>query len=845
MGHGFIARVGQWCFRHRWGVLGIWLAAVVLGVLAAGPVFDALAANNSPKNMESFRGQNVLATQSTQGGTVIGVVDGIDPAAPQVRTDVGALADKLRGVDGVQQVVTPFTDGLPPDPAAGLVAEDHRGLLVQVTLKNLSDDAQDTAASALTDALHAGAVTLREHGQPDARIRAGGGPVINQQANAQAGADLSKSESMSLPITLVVLVFIFGGVIAAGMPVLAAIVSIAFSMIMLLVFTKFTELDSNAVTIVTLLGLGLSIDYGLLLVARYREELAAGFEPQQALGRAWATAGRTIAFSALTVAAALSGLLLFGITGLSALGAAGISVAIAAMLVSLTFTAALLGLARKRIRPSKRAGRRTPDSGFFASLARIVQRRPLLTTLLGGAALVAVALPALGTTLHLDDLGALPPKMESVQVEHELTDNYGQSAAPAVTVVAHLSPAELDTWAARLDGTPGVRLIHPAADAGNGLATIGIEATGDPEGPAARDLVERIRADRPGGGESWVTGSGAMVTDVVGQIIDRLPLALGVTLLAMVVLLFAMTGSVVVPLKAVLMNLVSLGATFGILTAVFQHGFLAEPLGVLTVGGLSPFTVVSVFAFAFGLSMDYEVFLLGRIKEYTDKGHPTDVAVRRGLQHSGRIITSAALLMVIVFGCFVTGEMGGVQQIGLGLAVAVAVDATLVRCVLVPATMTLLGSANWWAPAWLKRLHRVIGLQEKVLDEPAPAPAPAPVSAPVLVSAPAPVLVSVPVPAAAALPAPVLVSIPVAVPAAAKGKRRKSVLVAYTWWLFLGLFGAHHFYLGRKRQGWWYLGTVGFLALGWLADVALLPRYARTTNATEPTVEPARELVHS
>ncbi|WP_433047755.1 MMPL family transporter [Dactylosporangium sp. CS-033363] len=718
MAHGLIARIGQWCFRHRWGVLGLWLAAVVLGVLAAGPVFNALAGDNSPKDLESFRGQHVLATQSTQGGTVIGVVDGIDPTAAPVRTDVLALAATLRGVGGVHQVVTPFDDALPADQAAGLIAKDRRGLLIQVDLANLDDDARDTAATALTDALHAGAATLRGDGQPGARIRVGGGPVLNQQANAQVGADLSKAESLSLPITLVVLVFIFGGIIAAGLPVLAAIVSIAFSMTMLLLFTKFTEIDSNAVTIVTLLGLGLSIDYGLLLVARYREELAAGHDPSVAVGRAWATAGRTIAFSALTVAAALSGLLLFGITGLSALGAAGISVSIAAMLVSLTFTAALIGLARKRIKPSKRAARRAAESGFFAGLARVVQRRPILTTVLGGAALVAVALPALGTTIHLDDLGTLPPKMESVQVEHELTGNYGHSAAPAVIVVAHTAPAELDAWAARFAGTPGVAQIHPAEDAGNGLATIGIEATGDPEGPAARDLVDRIRTDRPGGGESWVTGSGAFVTDVVGQIVHRLPLALGVTLLAMVVLLFAMTGSVVVPLKAVLMNLLSLGATFGALTAVFQHGFLAGPLGVLTVGGLSPFTVVSVFAFAFGLSMDYEVFLLGRIKEYADRGHPTDVAVRRGLQQSGRIITSAALLMVIVFGCFVTGEMGGVQQIGLGLAVAVAVDATLVRCVLVPATMTLLGRANWWAPAWLRRLHGSMGLKETVLDEP-------------------------------------------------------------------------------------------------------------------------------
>ncbi len=189
----------------------------------------------------------------------------------------------------------------------------------------------------------------------------------------------------------------------------------------------------------------------------------------------------------------------------------------------------------------------------------------------------------------------------------------------------------------------------------------------------------------------------------------RLPYAIGLTLIVMFILLFAMTGSIVVPIKAIAMNVVSLGATFGALTAVFEHGFLANILHTTTISGISPFVIVTVFAFAFGLSMDYEVFLLSRIKEQVDLGVPTDAAVRRGLQSSGRIITSAALLMVVVFSCFVTGRIGNVQQIGFGLAVAVAIDATLVRCVLVPATMTLLGRANWWAPAWLRRIHASLG----------------------------------------------------------------------------------------------------------------------------------------
>jgi RND superfamily putative drug exporter len=264
---------------------------------------------------------------------------------------------------------------------------------------------------------------------------------------------------------------------------------------------------------------------------------------------------------------------------------------------------------------------------------------------------------------------------------------------------------------------PGVTRVHPVDQVSPGLATVDIDTSGDPEGATARHVVDLIRDQRPVGVQSWVTGDAALHRDIMGLIWDRLPYAVGLTLLAMIVLLFAMTGSLVVPIKAGMMNLVSLAATFGVLVAVFEHGLLASLLHTTTVSGISPFVIVTVFAFAFGLSMDYEVFLLARIKEHVDRGETTEVAVRRGLQHSGRIITSAALLMVVVFSCFVTGRIGNVQQIGFGLAVAVAIDATLVRCVLVPAMMTLLGRANWWAPRWLVRTRSRLGF-DRYLGEP-------------------------------------------------------------------------------------------------------------------------------
>jgi putative drug exporter of the RND superfamily len=720
MADGFIARIGRWCFRRKWTVLAIWLVGTVLGGLAAGPVFNSLTGSDGPKSMESVQALDVLKAGSDKGGTVTAVVDRVDPGSAAVRDEVRATAAALGGVTGVTGVVTPFDAAMPPQRSETLVAKDGRGVLIQATLTEKASDDESTLDT-IAARLHALAGRLHAGGQPDATVLVGGGPFIGKEANHQAQTDLSRAEQLSLPITLVILVFVFGGLLAAAMPVLSAIVSVFGAMGVLLLFSKFTSLDSDAVTVVTLLGLGLSVDYGLLLVARYREELGAGFAPDVAVGRAWATAGRTILFSALTVAAALTGLLLFGLTGLSALGAAGVSIALVAMLVSLTLTAGLLGFARRWIRPSRRAARRiarygdAAEVGFFARLARSVQRRPLTVAVATGVALLAAGFPLLNTKFHLHDTSSLPRSLESVQVIDVLSARFHQAPAPAVTVVARTDAATLNAWAHRFVGAPDVTRVYPAEQVGPGLSTVDIDAVGDPEGTAAVHLVDRVRADRPAGVQSWITGDAAILHDLLDVLMGRLPLAIGVTALAMILLLFAMTGSLVVPVKAMLMNVVSLGATFGVLNAVFEHGFMSGVLHTVKAGGIDPFVIVSVFAFAFGLSMDYEVFLLGRIREYVERGFDTDVAVRRGLQHSGRIITSAALLMVVVFSCFVTGKLGTVQEIGLGLAVAVAIDATIVRCVLVPATMTLLGRWNWWAPAGLRRLHARLGLREAPL----------------------------------------------------------------------------------------------------------------------------------
>jgi RND superfamily putative drug exporter len=704
-------------------VLLAWALAVGAGAMAAGPVFSGLAPDSNPRNIESVIGYERLGQGNDNGGEVVALVDRVDPNATAVRDAVTSLATTVGRRRDVKEVAHPFVT---PEPVAALVATDGGGFVVSATLHAGSDADEDAALEAVTAQLRTLQDSLRAAGQGDARVRIGGNRTMNREVNEQLQADLQRAELISLPVTLVVLVVVFGGLITAGLPVLAAAVSVAASLLVLLGFSYVADLDQNTVTVVTLLGLGLSVDYGLLLVARYREELGRGFPPVDALARSWATAGRTIMFSALTVAAALAGLLVFDISALAALGAAGVSIALVAMLAALTFTAALIGFARNRIKPPKKkavASAEDHERGFFAALSRFVQRWPWLVALVTVAGLLAAGLPLLSATVKLPHLEELPRSIESVQVADALAARFGLREAPTVIVVASTDATTLDGWAAQWRGDDAAAEVRPAA-AGEGVSSVRIALRGGAQDDAAQALVERIRAERPPGGESWVTGDAAVLVDLLDVIGDGLPWAVPLTLIAMAMLLFAMTGSVVVPIKAVLANVVSLGATFGVLVAVFEHGFGAGVLDTLTVGGLSPFIVIIVFAFAFGLSMDYEVFLLGRIKEYVEAGLDSDTAVRRGLQHTGRIITSAALLMVIVFSCFATAEIGAIEQVGLGLTVAVLIDATVVRCLLVPATMTLLGRLNWWAPGPLRRLHERFGLREAVLPDPEPATEP-------------------------------------------------------------------------------------------------------------------------
>ncbi len=697
------AGVARFCFRHRFIVLAVWVAIFAGGMVASGPVFTALSADHDIK-VESLDAFDVLDAESREDGSIIAVVDDVDPQAATTKSTITAASAALRGVAGVARVEDPYS-------AQGLIAKDGRGLLLIAHLTKGDDvEARTAAIDKVTD-------RMRDVGKaiPGSDVEIGGGPVLNKEVNEQVNKDLMRAELIGLPLTLLVMVLVFGGFVAAGLPVIGALVSVGAAFLSLWGFSQFTALDSNTITVVTLLGLGLSIDYGLLVLTRYREELTDAPDRESAIIAAGATAGRTVAFSALTVAAALGGLVMVGVPFMQALGSAGVSIALMTMLVALTLVPALIRVFGRWIKPPKRA--HASDHGFFSRLARRVQRRPVLVIVLTLTGLLVIAAPLVGVKIADPGLDEIPTSIESRRVVDTLTDRFGRQSEPPITVLARTSPATLDTWADRHRNDEHIAKIYPAEEVGPGLSIANIDVDGDPRGANSRELVTALRDDRPAA-QSWVTGEAAVSRDFLHILVRDLPGAIAVMIGAMFLLLFLMTGSLLVPIKALVMNLLSLGATFGAMVAVFQFGWGASPLDFLTSDGMDPYTLLAIFAFAFGLSMDYEVFLLARVKELYDAGYDNDSAVRIGLQRSGRIITSAAVLMMIVFGGFAAAKIGGVEQIGFGLVLAVLVDATIVRCLLVPATMTLLGNANWWAPKPLRWIHSRVGLRE------APAAAP-------------------------------------------------------------------------------------------------------------------------
>lgn len=735
------ARVGRAVAHHPRLTVVAWLVLAVLGYGLAvlgvhgENLFDRLSTGApSVPGSESAEGRQILEDADQSGPSLTLVLQGVDPTDPDVATAMVPVRAELTAIDGVASVIDPLglPDGAANPAAAPLVATDGDGFLVVVEIEpDLSADDEQAALDEVEARLRDVPDDL-EVAAPGVTGIVGGNTLIVQAITDQVETDLRTGETIALPVALLIMVLVFGGFLAAAMPMAGAIASIAGGLAALLAFSYVLDLDSSVVNIVTVLGLGLSIDWGLLMVSRFREELhrlvdddgGQGSRRRRgdgavltAIERTMATAGRTVTFSALIVAISIAGLLVFQPPILRAFGAAGVAVILVAMATALTLVPALLVLAGRRlIRPSILARvpglrgilRRTADvqteEGVFSRLTGRVQRHPWLVLTGCLVVLGVLALPLRHLELRNSTTELLPAGSTQREFVDTLASDYPAASTPAITVVTQTSLEDATAWATTLEDIEGVASVDPPSPVGS-YVVIGVRPdTDDPGDAVARGVVEDIRAlDAPF--PTWVTGQAAAQIDFTAAVVARAPWAIGIVALATLVLLFLMTGSVVVPVKALLTNALSLAASLGVLVWVFQDGHLSGLLNFTSTGGIETYVIALVIAFAFGLAMDYEVFLLSRIKECVDAGMPNDAAVRLGLQRSGRIITSAALIVIVVFAGFVAGDLLVIKEVGFSLAVAVLIDATLVRMLLVPATMTLLGKANWWAPPFLRRLY--------------------------------------------------------------------------------------------------------------------------------------------
>jgi RND superfamily putative drug exporter len=740
-------RLGRAVARHprltvlAWAVVAA--ACLLLALVGVGGqnLFDRLS-TGEPRvpGSDSARAAELLAGSEPAGASLTLVLTGVDPAAEGVAEALAPAREDVAGVAGVTAVIDPFV--LPEGPAnpaaAPLLAEDGDGFLVVAELDpELGADAETAALRDVQRHLEAVPGALADVA-PDAEGLVGGGSLIVSAITDQVRQDLTTGEAVALPVALLIMVLVFGGFLAASMPLVGALASIAGGLGALVGLSYLMDdLESSVVNVVTVLGLGLSIDYGLLIVSRFREELArtigddAGASARRrrgdgavvaALLTTMRTAGRTVAYSAVTVAISIAGLLVFRQEILRAFGAGAVAVIVFAVATALTLVPALLVLGGRRLaRPSvlarvpgvrtvlARTGDVQSEEGAFSRLAARVQRRPWWV--IGGslALLLVLATPLLHLELRTSTTELLPRSSAQRAFVAQLAEQYPSSSSPAVQLVAQTGVAQAEAALPAIEALDGVASVDPPSTRDSAVV-IGVRPdSDDPGGAVARDVVHGLRAlDLPF--EAHVGGQAANQIDFTDALVERAPLALGVVAVATLVLLFLMTGSVLIPVKALLTNAVSLCASLGVLVWVFQDGHLSWLLGFDPVGGIETYVVALVIAFAFGLAMDYEVFLLSRITELHAAGAETDDAVRLGLQRSGRIITSAAAVVVAVFAGFVAGELLVIKEVGFSLAVAVVIDATLVRLLLVPATMTVLREWNWWAPPFLRRLHQRFAL---------------------------------------------------------------------------------------------------------------------------------------
>jgi putative drug exporter of the RND superfamily len=725
----FMQRLARAIIRRRRLVLIVTAVAFPLAALFGGPVAAHLSAGGfSDPGAQSTRAAARLNTTFNAGQpnffllvtAKAGTVDSPDVAARGAQ-----LTQELARQPHIQGAASYWSLNQAP-PLRG---KDGKQALVLARILGDDDMVRDVAK-----------VISPKFAQDDAAVSVavGGAGEVFRQIETQSEKDLKQAEGLTMPLTVIGLLIVFGSAVAAGLPLGVAAVAVVATYALLRVLASMTEVSIFALNLTTALGLGLAIDYSLFMVSRYREELAAGRDSDEAVVRTMHTAGRTVAFSAVTVAVSLGALLLFPLAFLRSFAYAGVGVVAMAGIGAVIVLPALLSLLGERVDKGRFWRKREPkplEEGFWYRRAQAVIRRPIPVAVVGVLVLLLLGVPFHRLAPGLSDDRVLPPHAPVRAVHDALRHNFASNEAAAISVVAAgavdvaKDSAAVDAYASTLSRVPGVARV----DGVTGYYINGFRALGanelskrfnaggstwlsvvpgvEPVSPEGEALIHRIRATTAPF-PVLVGGQSAELVDAKHSINSRLPWALLWIAVTTFVLLFLMVGSLLVPAKALALNMLSLSATFGALVWVFQDGHLASFLHFTPTGTISVVIPILLFCIAFGLSMDYEVFLLSRIKEEYDLTGDNDEAVAVGLERTGKIVTAAALLITLVFAAFATAKVSVVQVFGVGLALAVLVDAFIIRTALVPAFMRIAGRANWWAPRRLRRMHLRYGVWE-------------------------------------------------------------------------------------------------------------------------------------
>jgi putative drug exporter of the RND superfamily len=713
--------------RARW-VLLAGVVALVAGVFLGMSAFDKLQTEgfDDPES-ESTRAA-ALADEKFGGGTdYVLLVDAGDGRVDQGDADAEGkqLTRAMTSDPGLANVVSFWGTQAP-----SLLSEDGSRALVLAS------------ATEGSGGLEVAEVIERYAGERGAvTVHVGGGDAVGEEVGTQLGKDIGLAEGIAIPLVVALLVLALGNVVAALATLAIGGVAILGTFAELSVFGSLTDVSIYAVNLTIGLGLGLAVDYGLLMVARVREERAAGRDDDDSVVRAVETAGRTVAFSAATVGVALAALLVFPQYFLRSFAYAGIGVVVISAVTAVVLLPALLAVLGPRIDSWKVPGVRGirgTESPLWRAVAQFVMRRPLVSALPVVGLLLVAASPLLGVSFGTPDDRVLPPSASSRQVGDALRNDFAAADASPIVVVttSAVDRADLSDYARTLSQQSGVQRVDSSAgtfvsgapdragDPGRfsrpDAERLEVVTGLDPRSDEAQQLVQDLRAiASPTGTTALIGGETAILVDSIDSIADHLPLAAAWILLTTVILLFLFTGSVLQPIRALVMSALTLSATLGVMVFIFQDGHFADLIG-FTPQPLNTSMMVLLFCIAFGLSMDYELFVLSRIKEAHDQGAGLAEAVAGGLARSGRIVTTAAALIAVSFLAFVSGEVSFMQFFGLGTGLAILIDATVVRGVLVPAGMHLLGRAAWWAPAPLRAVHRRVGFSEPTAPAPAP-----------------------------------------------------------------------------------------------------------------------------